>query len=346
MNPARILAPLSVSLLVAVLAAAPAHATSLDEALATADARTAVVTAQLDVNDAERQLERTEADPAALRLDRLQARQALTLARAELRSARYGAYLDIASAYTQVRQAAAQHDLAEDGVALAERGLEIAQIRLERGAGTELDVRDAETDLAGARGDLAAARQGEALARRSFASLTDLSAEDLEPVPDALLAIELPAAEALEARLDEAPNLMRASQGLEVARVARQLLDPAYAPARDIDAAELRVAQAEEGLREARRGLELQLQGLIDRVAAARDRLEVARDALSDARERDEIERSRLDAGLIAEIAYEQTQLSTRQAELSAMQAEHELLLSMLRLQANAGVPVEGLHGF
>jgi outer membrane protein TolC len=342
----RILAPLLVPLLAASLAAAPARATSLDEALATADRLTAVVTAELELSDAQRELARTEADPAALRLERLQARQAVALARAELRSARFGAYLDIASAYTQVLQAEAQRGLAEDGLALAERGLEIARIRLERGAGTQLDVRDAETDLAGARSDLAAARQGEALARRSFASLTDLPAEELEPVPDALLAIELPEAEVLEARLDEAPPLLQAAQGQEVATVARRLLDPAYAPARDIDAAELRVAQAEEALREARRGLELQLQSLIDQVAAARDRLEVAREALADARERDDVERSRLEAGLIADIAYQRTRLSTRQAELSALQAEHDLLLALLRLQADAGVPLEGLDGF
>lgn len=329
-----------------LLAASPARATGLEEALARAEDRSGVIAARLDLGDAERALERTEADPTALRLDLLQAGQAVDRTRAELRAARFQAYLDIADAYTGVRQAAAQRALAEDAAALAERALEIARIRLERGAGTELDVRDAETDLAGARGDLAAARQGEALARRSFASLTAMDADALDPVPTELLAITTPDEDGLLDRMDGAPALLRAAQGLELARVARDLLDPAYAAERDIEAAELRVAQAEEALGEARRGLALQLRGLIDRIAAARDALDVARDALDNARERDDVDRSRLEAGLIAEIAYDQTRLATARAELSVMQAEHALLLALFRLQADTGVPLEGLDAF
>lgn len=335
-----------VPVLVLLLAAGQVRATGLEEALARAELRSGVISARLVLGDAERALERTEADPTALRLDLLQAGQAVELARAELRAARFQAYLDIADAYTGVRQAAAQRALAEDAVALAERALEIARIRLERGAGTELDVRDAETDLAGARGDLAAARQGEALARRSFASLTALDADALDPVPAELAATATPDEDALLARLGGAPALLRARQGRELASVARDLLDPAYAPARDIEAAELRVAQAEEGLQEARRGLSLQLRSRIDRIAAARDALDVARDALANARERDAVDRSRLEAGLIAEIAYDQTRLATARAELSAMQAEHALVLALLGLQADTGVAVEGLDAF
>jgi len=339
-----LLAPFAAFL--ALVATLPAYAATLPEALATADQRTGVVTARLDLGDAERALERTLADPAALRLERLQAEQAVELATAQLRAERFGAYTDIASAYVQVLEARSGRELAQDAALLAERGLEIARIRLERGAGTELDVRDAETDLAGARGDLASAQQGEALARRSFTSLTGLEADDLPPVPGELLGTQLPDEDVLYERLDRAPTLLQAAQGVALARTARDLLDPAYAPARDIESAELSVAQAREGLAEARRGLELQLRSLIDRVAAARDALAVARDALDNARERDDVDRSRLEAGLIAEIAYDQTRLATAQARLSAMQAEHDLLLALLRLQSETGVPLEGLDGF
>lgn len=339
------LAALLVALL-ALFATLPAYAATLPDALATADQRTGVVTARLDLGDVERALERTLADPAALRLERLQAQQGVELAVARLRAARFAAYTDVASAYVQVLEASAGRALAEDAVALAERGLEIARIRLERGAGTELDVRDAETDLAGARGDLASAQQGEALARRSFTSLTGLEADDLSTVPGELLATELPDEDVLHERLDRAPTLLQAAHGVELARTARDLLDPAYAPARDIESAELSVTQAQEGLTEARRGLELQLRSLIDRVAAARDALAVSRDALDNARDRDDVDRSRLEAGLIAEITYDQTRLATAQARISAMQAQHELLLALLRLQSDTGVPVGGLDDF
>jgi len=340
----RLAAPLAV--LLALFAALPATAATLPEALQAADQRTGVVTARLDLGDAERSLERTLADPSALRLERLQAQQAVELAVAQLRAARFEAYTDIASAYVQVLEAEAGRALAEDAADLAQRGLDIARIRLERGAGTELDVRDAETDLASARSDLASARQGEALARRSFTSLTGLDADDLAPVPGELLTTELPDENVLYGRLDQAPTLLRAAHGVALTRTGRELLDPAYAPARDIEAAELSVTQAREGLDEARRGLELQLRSLIDRVASARDALAVARDALDNARDRDDVDRSRLDAGLIAEITYQQTRLATAQARLSAMQAEHELLLALLRLQSDTGVALEGVDGF
>jgi outer membrane protein TolC len=337
-----------VLLLAAVLALLPipALAADLPEALATTEARTGVVTARLDLGDARRGLERSEADPTALRLDLLQARQALEAAESAFRSARFRAYADVAGAYLQVLEARSGVALAADAVALSERAVEIARIRLERGAATELDVRDAETDLASARTDLQSARQGADLAARSFTSLTGLEADELEPVPADWLALAIPDEEAWRARLDATPTVLQALQGVELARAARDLLDPAYAPARDIESAELSVAQAEEGLAEARRGVGLQLRSLLDRVASARDALVVAQGALANAEERDRIDRSRLDAGLIAEIAYDQTRLATRQARDAVQRAEHELVRALFALQADTGLPIEGLDAF
>lgn len=333
-------------LLAALATSAFAWALDLPTALGHAPELADAVSARLELADEERALERTEADPLALRLDRLQARQAAELARARADVVRYEGYLEIAETYLQVRRAASQRGLAEDGVALAERGRAIARIRLERGAGTELDVRDAENELADARSGLAAARQGEALARRSFESLTGLRSNELEPIPRALLETEVPDEAVLRERVVRAPALLQATQGLEAARVGRDLLDPSYAPAAQIDAAELALAQADEAVREGRRGIDLLLRGLVDQVASARDGLEVAREAYANARERDEVDRSRLDAGLIAEIAYQQTRLATANSAAAAEQAEHDLLLAMLRLQAEGGVPIEGLDAF
>lgn len=345
MNPLRTL--LSLLVLPALAGAAvPARALTLPEALATAESRSGVVTAELALGDAERAATRTEADPLALRPDLLQARQAAALAEAELRAARYDAYLEIAQAYVQVLQLERQLGIAEASRDLAERGLEIARIRLERGGATELDVREAENRLAEARSGVASAVQGLALARSSLESLTGLDADDVEPVPDALLAVPAPELPGLRNALEGAPTLLQATQGLELARVGRDLLDPSFAARTRIEEAELGVQQAEEGVAEARRGLELQLRSLVDAVRTARESLEVAREALANARERQEVERARLEAGLIAEVAFEETRLATRRAELAAATAEHDLLLALLRLQAEADVPVEGLHDF
>lgn len=332
--------------LLLVLAARPVSAVGLPQALATADARTGVVTAELELGDARRALERTEDDPTALRIDLLQARQALEAARIDVRAARFAAYADIVDAYTQALEARAGVELAEAAVELSETGLEIARIRQERGAATALDVRDAETDLASARTDLESARQGAALTARSLASLTGLEVAELDPVPAAWLEQATPDLATLLARIDETPTMVQATQGVDLARTARDLLDPAYAPLRDIEAADLRIAQAEEGATEARRGVELQLRSALDRVASARDGHRVARESLANAEERERIDRSRFAAGLIAEIGYDQTRLATLQARSGLQRADHDLIRAMFALQAESGLAIEGIDAF
>lgn len=329
-----------------LLAAPHTFALSLPEALATADERTGVVTAQLDLSDARRALERTEADPTALRLERLQARQALDAAETDARSARLSAFADIVVAYLQALEARAGVDLAEDAVALARRGLDIARIRLERGAATELDVRDAETNVAAARTDLQTARQGAELAARSLASLTGLEVDELEPVPGSWLELPMPHPDDVIGRLDDTPTVQRALRGLELAQAARDLLDPAYAALRDIEAADLRIAQADQGAAEARRAVELQLRSLIDRLRSAHEGVSVARESLANAEDRERIDRSRLASGLIAEIAFDRTRLATLQARNALQRAEHDLVRARFALQADSGLPIEGIDAF
>lgn len=327
---------------------APAYAQTLEEALAVADTLSGVVTAQLELGDARREAERTEADPLALRIDRLQADQAYVLAQARVRGATFDAYVDVAEAYLQAVVADKQVGLARVAADLSERALDIANIRLERGAATDLDVRDAVTALDDARATLATAEQGAALARASLVSLIggDIDALALTEPDLSTWWTDLPDEEVLVAQLDAAPTLLGAVQGLELATVALDLLDPSYAPARQIDGAEAQRARAEEGVREARRGLALLVRSLLDRVASAREAWTVAEQALADAEERERVERSRLDAGLISDIAFQQSVLATMQARTAATQARNDVILALLRLQADSGIGLEGLDAF
>jgi outer membrane protein TolC len=161
-----------------------------------------------------------------------------------------------------------------------------------------------------------------------------------------MLDVPVPPLAAVREGVHDHPAVVQARQGVEAARVARDLLDPSYAARVQIEQAELRIDRAEEGLAEARRGLELQATQLHDAVQSALDRLAVERDALQDARERETQEAQRLDAGLIAEIAYEQARLGTAQAELAVAQAEHAVLRALFDLQAGAVTPIEGLDAF
>jgi hypothetical protein len=74
--------------------------------------------------------------------------------------------------------------------------------------------------------------------------------------------------------------------------------------------------------------------------------LSIRQDALNNALERQAVEKQRLDAGLIADIQFKQTQLATKQAELAALQARHAYLNALLALQAGTMTPLEGLYGF
>lgn len=323
-----------------------ARATSLEDALSTFDQRAPMVDAQLSLDDAVRSAGRTQADPFALRLDHLQAQQAVELAERNLVQARFDAFAQIAQAFTRLVEAERQLELAEAGRDLALRNLEIANIRLERGSATRLDVQDAETSAARAANDVATARQGRALAQENLSSLTGIEAPAPESVPSRLLAIRAPELDEVLGNLELHPAILQARHGLETAQLARGLLDPSYAARAQIDQAELQVERAREGLAEARRGLELQASQLHDATQRTVETVRVEREALADARERETLQRQRLDAGLIAEIVLDQARIGRMQAEVSALQAEHALLRALFDLQAGAVSAIEGLDDF
>ena len=329
-------------------AAVQAQATDVElgDALGRSSARAPVVDAQLGLDDALRTQSRTESDPLALRLDLVQARQAVEQGRRLLAQARYDAYAEIAAAYVQALEAERQLALAEQGRDLAARSLDITRIRFERGSATELDVQNAETELARAESGVLSARQGLDLARDNLASLIGVQEPDPDSVPEELLAVEAPTMETITELLDRHPTILQAEHGVETARVARDLLDPSYASQAQIDQAELQVARAEEGLAEARRGMELQASRLRDAVERARESLDVEREALVDARERESLEERRFDAGLIAEITLDQARLTRAQAEIAALEAEHAFLRALFDLQAGTVTPIEGLDDY
>ncbi|MDZ7705048.1 MAG: TolC family protein [Trueperaceae bacterium] len=317
-----------------------AYALTLNEALTNVDNRTAVVNAEAELDNARVALARTEADPLALRNERVQARQRVELAEAELTKARYDATTEISRAYTRAFEAERQVALAAESVAVSEQALTIARIRFERGGATELDVRDAEQSLQDARSNAAAAREGLQLARNNLASLVTQDLGTLASVP----LVTLPPVPPLDAVLetsDELPNLVQARQGRELARVGLELLDPSYAPQSQIDQAELQLERAEESFGEARRGISIQVRQLHNSALSAQNDLQVRRSALENAEQRLAIERQRLEGGLIAEISFLQTELSTLQARVATVQAGHSYLLALLELQAGSMYPLE-----
>jgi outer membrane protein, heavy metal efflux system len=342
------LRPLALAVLVVAAAAAPrAAAQPLDAFLALASESVGVVTAMLERDDARRSLALVDGDPLALRLELVQARQRAELAEAEAEEALLEAYRDVAAAWARVREAELQVALAAASRDLAARSLEVARLRHERGSATVLDVQTASTDLLDAERTLQSASDGAALARADLEGVTGLSVEATEPLDRTRLSgLDVPRGDELVEAVLQVPAALRLQHAVELAGVAASLLDPSFASRRQIEEAALQQDQAAAAEREARRGLTLRARSLSNALASAVEGDRIAQDALRHAREREDVERRRLDAGLIAEIAFDAVRLQTARAELRAIEAEHAVVEAVLALQAGALWPVAGWHGF
>ncbi|MFN2322646.1 MAG: TolC family protein [Trueperaceae bacterium] len=322
-------------------------ALDLDAVLAAREGRVAVVTADLDLQEAERTLARTDADPLALRLERTQARQGVELARAELAMARADTAVELVGAWTRVRETMAQLALAEGARDLTGRALGVAQLRFERGSATRLDVDEAETDLADAEANVAAARDGLALARADLVGVVGRDVPvDATPIDRARLDLPLPDDATLDAAIVGLPAYLQVAHGAELASIAVDLLDPSFAAQAQIDQARTQLTQAEAGLTEVDRGLGLRARALRNAVASAADRDRIAREALGQAEERLAIEERRLEAGLVADLAVARVRLSVDQAGLAVLQAEHGLLRAWLELEAGTLLDLGVGRGF
>jgi outer membrane protein TolC len=299
-------------------------------ALSKAITQAPVQSAQVELSDAQANLQRTLADPLLTRPVRLQAEQRLALAQANLNRARAQAESSIVQAYTQVLEALQQVALAKKSTELAQRNLEVAQIRQRNGSGTALDAKNAQARLEDAQRNQAFAEQGLLNARSNLRSLVGEFSE-LAPLPGAL---PLPEQSLLQSLLEQTPDVVQAQQRLELAKLQVELLDPSYAAKADIEAAQARVAQAEAAAREIRRGLSLQYDSLYAQVKNAFRALEIQQALLQNAREQLAADKRRLDSGLISPLAYAQSELAALQAELAALQAQGAYLRAVYGLYA------------
>lgn len=324
--------------------AAFASALTFEEAVTAAPGRPDAISAQLTLLNAESTLLRTEADPLALRLDRLQARQAVELAEVELQQARVTAVADLANAYGGVLVAREQVALAEAGRELAQSGLDIAHIRLANGSATELDVRDAQVALDEATAAAATAASGLQLAVTNLEGMLgrEVDPETLSPIDETLLPPLPPLQSVLQTTL-RVPQLLQVEHGLELATAGVEMLDPSYASAAQIEEARTQLETTSQLAGEARRGLLLQARNLHLMAENALAQLQVEQEAYANAAERHEFERQRLDSGLISELAFRQAGLQLQQAEITLLQAQTDAMVALLELSAGTLVPLDGL---
>lgn len=331
------------TLMLSVSSATVAHAYGLEEALAAAPSRPDAVNARLALLNARNDLLRAQGDPLALKMDLVKAQQAVALQRATLHESIADALVDITGAYTGVLEAREGHAIAVEAAALSQTALHIAEIRRANGTGTDLDVQDAQVSLDKATSDAATARKSLTVALNNLQGMigVNVDAEDLEPVPDAML-VAPPDLDAVEASLAGHPQLLQARQGLELATLGVQMLDPSYASRAQIESARTQLLTTEQLVEEATRGFTLQARNLLIQAQSAVEAYTVERSNLDNAEQRLAFQEDRLRSGLISQVALDQTRLQTEQAKLAALRARNDVLRGLLALQAGTLVSLDG----
>lgn len=301
-----------------------------------------VATRRNDLEVAARTAARTDRDPLATGLERLQATQALQAAEASLAAAERSARASALQAYVAVLQAMDAEAQARTRADLAERNLAAARVRHEAGAITDLALsqsvadaesavraaRDAATDLDFAWSDLAAVVGLEAAGLRTAGIAA--TPTDLPEPPD--LAADLAGLGAGHA------GIATAERGLALARLRLQGVDHEGSAPNAVSDARADVASAERRVDDARRSAAQQLRTAHQNLLVAYGRVHDARVADAAAGTTLDAQRVRWESGELSPIAWQQAQLDRERAASSLRAAIHGAWTAWLRYeQARAG---------
>ena len=289
-----------------------------------------VITASADLAAAERELRRTEGDPLALRLSRLEAQQRVASEQADLTSARLGAERDAAALYFGALEADDALDLARARRDIAQMTAQATQIRFEAGQVGRLELSRAQNDLAAAEREVASAEQRRTFAYGELASLLGQVDELRLLAPFAPPPV--PPLEEVLGRLDENAALQRAAQAVEVAQVSLELADSSYSSQRDVEAAEDALASVRTQRRELRRSLDLSVRGAHNAALSARDAYQNARAALQSAEDELSAQRLRFEAGDVSCLALAEAERSVAESAAAARSAQYALAETVTQL--------------
>ena len=314
-------------LLVPVSLAQDTQATPLSytDALVRAVANGAdLATARVDLASAQRELDRAEADPLALRIPVLQAEQAVTQAQQALRVAELRAQDSAAAAYARALEAQSAVALAEEQLALAQTRAEATQIRFEAGASTSLDVDQAQNTLNSAQRDLADAEEERDLAFSQLASLLGLAGETLELTETVPVGAVPPLANVLDG-LEDNTQVVSAQQAVALAEAQLAAVNNAFSARSEIDAARDTLSNAETRLTETRRSLELGVRQSYNAVAAAQNRARGAQAEVDAAQDTLDAQQIRFEAGSISQLELAQNEIEVQTAANALESARHTL---------------------
>lgn len=295
------------------------------------DASADLIAARTEVAAAQRDLDRTLADPLALRVPRLQAEQRLASAREALDAGLTALRITVARAYFAALEADETLEIARLEHAIAQVSLEAQQVRFNAGAATQLDLDRARNDLDTAVRTLAETGSDRELAYAELASQLGTAVTSLGPLNEAA---QLPELAGVVAEAQTRNGRVRAARrAVELAQAQFDAVDNAFSARADIESARDRLADAERDLNETLRTLELDITSSYNSAVAAQARLDSAQASSATSAEDLAASSIRFDSGNLSPISYEQARLGHARTIASEHSALHAQILAALQLE-------------
>jgi outer membrane protein, heavy metal efflux system len=308
-------------------------ALTLEQALTLApNVNATVISGKTDLAAAQRDLERVNNDPLSLRLEKLQAEQKVASEEEALNQALLSSRLDVTDKYFAALEADESLANAQKQQQIATSTLEAQQIRYEAGAITQIDLSNAQNDAVEAERTVRDAQNTRNLAYSQLGSVVGQSVTALAPYE--AQAPELAPLEGIQqTAMTENTQLKSLQRNVDLAKTQLEITDNAFSSRSQIDSAKDTLANAELNLSDYQSTLGLTIESSYNSVLAAQASYENALEAFQTSADDLTAQQTRLDAGSISPIAFQQSELSHAQNIAALDKAKHQLLLAHIRLE-------------
>lgn len=296
------------------------------------DMDAAIITARTELASAQRDLSRIQSDPLALRLDILQAEQNVASKQEALERARLSHTFTVTQAFFNALETDESLASARLQLEIARATLKAQEIRFQAGAITQIDLSNAENDAVMAERSVSDAQNARNFAYSQLANY-------IGQMPSVLAAYnaETPVLASLEEYQNQALlkniqlNLLKRS--LELAQVQLQIVDNDFSSRSQIESARDNLSNAQLNLADYQDNLGLSIESSYNSVISAQASYQNAVEALKTATNDLNAQHTRLKAGSISPIAYQQSELAFAQKQAALSRSRHQLCLAFIRLE-------------
>jgi outer membrane protein, heavy metal efflux system len=308
-------------------------ALTLEQSLSLApNVNATVISGKTDLAAAQRDLDRVNNDPLSLRLEKLQAEQKVASEEEALNQALLSSRLDVTDKYFAALEADESLANAQKQQQIATSTLEAQQIRYEAGAITQIDLSNAQNDSVEAERTVRDAQNTRNLAYSQLGSVVGQTVTALASY-EAQAPELAPLEQIQQTAMTENTQLKSLQRNVELARTQLEITDNAFSSRSQIDSAKDTLANAELNLSDYQSTLGLTIESSYNSVLASQASYENALEAFQTSADDLTAQQTRLDAGSISPIAYQQSELSHAQNIAALDKAKHQLLLAHIRLE-------------